>query len=315
MLRHLFQILIITHLAFLNVQFTFAESFSASVQQIQNETDNERPTLLYPNRGSRLYLHPAKTKCSALVLHGLFQSPKDMITISKSIFELGCNVYAPLLRAHWNQDHNSFKKISHKDWMQQSETALQKVADLGDKVFVVGHSAGGLLAFDLATRFPEKISGLFLFAPALKLYPVVELGIQFGNLFGIAPRNKTNIDLEYDLYPKPVRGGQLVSKLIQHIFGKRDQLRTIKYDQLRTPTKLFFTTQDELIDRHEMNNFAQIISNQPDSSVMQFDDGITHDNIQRGFADVVPNAPMSWMNPRIHEIQSEISNLIQTINR
>jgi carboxylesterase len=81
----------------------------------------------------------------------------------------GCTVLAPLLPGHGTQPAD-LNRVRWQDWTAAAETAYADLAGRTDQIVVGGFSMGGLLALHLGfTVPPDKLRGLALFAPGLRL--------------------------------------------------------------------------------------------------------------------------------------------------
>ena len=103
-------------------------------------------------------------KKAVLIIHGFAGTTKDQ----EPLF------YA--LNSTWTYDTYNFVLPGHdrvtysinKDmWIKSAEEHLEKLVNLGyKKVYVVGHSMGGVLATHLALKYPKYVKKLVLLAPA-----------------------------------------------------------------------------------------------------------------------------------------------------
>ena len=102
---------------------------------------------------------------------------------------------------------------------------LNVAVNLGEKIILVGHSNGGLIAFNLSTN------------------------------------PKTQIDSEYDQYQKPAQAGILVSNLILATFGSTEESRAKAYLKMKVPTLIFTTADDDVISHEELLNTQKTAPN------------------------------------------------------
>lgn len=117
----------------------------------------------------------------ALLCHGFTGSPQSLSPWAAALTRVGCTVRVPLLPGHgtcW-QDLN---RTGWQDWYACVERSLLRLAsgDLspGDaghnahesrRVIVGGLSVGGALALRLAQQHPDKVAGVMLVNPAVRL--------------------------------------------------------------------------------------------------------------------------------------------------
>jgi carboxylesterase len=101
-----------------------------------------------------------------LLLHGFTGTPWDVRPLGEGLAQAGCFVRAPRLPGH-GLAPEAMAEVGWRDWEQAAEDGL---ASLGPRarVFVAGLSMGALLSLVLAGRYPERIRGLALIAPAVR---------------------------------------------------------------------------------------------------------------------------------------------------
>jgi esterase/lipase len=275
--------------------------FERAVGKIKLEILENEKVILFHSRNTRILHHNKPTSCVILNIHGLYQSPKDQISIAEYFFKKGCNVYSPLLRAHWMTDKLAFQKIRNEDWSKQIYESYLISRGLGHEVFVVGHSTGGTLAWELAvflSTVPNEISklkGILLLAPALKLNFGVKLLAKFASLFNLGRFNKNGFDVEYDAYYKDSFAGVLVNQLALRVSEMKPKNHI--------PQVLIYTT---ILDGTVMNSEVNRIKKECPSMIdwREYPEtyGIFHDSIQRGILDIPDGAPQSWINQNLESV-------------
>ena len=103
-----------------------------------------------------------------LILHGIFGSSDNWLTISKSIAEQGFAVYALDQRNHGRSPHDAAFDYEHlaadlRGFIQQQNL---------HKPILLGHSMGGKTVMQYAMNYPETFSKLVIVDIAPKFYPV-----------------------------------------------------------------------------------------------------------------------------------------------
>lgn len=107
---------------------------------------------------------------TAVLFHGLSDSPYYMKDLAKLLYQNGYRVIVPLLKGH-GYDYSKFEKVTSEEWQRQSLEVVQKASASGQEIVLGGFSNGGLLASLLAAnpQIQARIKALLLFSPALRL--------------------------------------------------------------------------------------------------------------------------------------------------
>lgn len=112
-------------------------------------------------------LHEGRTKYSALLIHGLNDSPYYMKDIAQVLFSQGYNVITILLDGHGTSAED-MKTTTYIQWIKNLYLGLSIAKKLGENVLVGGFSTGGLLS-TYAALDTTDVKGILLFAPALAI--------------------------------------------------------------------------------------------------------------------------------------------------
>jgi esterase/lipase len=114
-------------------------------------TDEERKQLNY--LGSMLHqeptkLHGVRTEKVIVFFHGYSSSPQQFRQLGERFYQLGYNVLVPLLPHHGMADRklDNLSRLRAEELRDCADTSVDIAAGLGDKVFVGGLSAGGVIA-------------------------------------------------------------------------------------------------------------------------------------------------------------------------
>jgi esterase len=92
-----------------------------------------------------------------IILHGLYGSSDNWVTIAKALSE-NFTVYLPDLRNHGQSPHD----ITH-DYDSMRDDLFELVSELKlRKFFLAGHSMGGKCAVSFALKWPERLLGLLV---------------------------------------------------------------------------------------------------------------------------------------------------------
>jgi esterase len=92
-----------------------------------------------------------------IILHGLYGSSDNWVTIAKNISGK-YTVYLPDLRNHGRSPHSP-----EHTYAAMADDLFEMVEDLGiDKFILAGHSMGGKVAMSFALNWPEKLNSLIV---------------------------------------------------------------------------------------------------------------------------------------------------------
>ena len=112
---------------------------------------------------------------TAVLIHGLSDSPGSMVEVAKIYKGRGYNVLTVLLRDHGLSDpelrHDLRENIKLSNLREDIDKVMSIAYKMSDseKVALAGYSLGGALATDTADRYSGKISSLALMAPLFKM--------------------------------------------------------------------------------------------------------------------------------------------------
>jgi pimeloyl-ACP methyl ester carboxylesterase len=127
------------------------------------------------NRSFALLHESAPPKGIAIMLHGFNAGTKQMEALAKQAYDKGYDVLVPsllghgLVRADGTEDNRLMPRAGeYLEWRR----FLDRLATLGapaDRITLIGHSGGGMLALHLAERHPELIEKVIASSPLLEL--------------------------------------------------------------------------------------------------------------------------------------------------
>jgi len=130
-----------------------------------------------------------QTEYCLLYLHGFSASPMEGYpTHLKLGKDLGMNLYVPRLADHGLDTPDALLKSTPENLWNSAKEALVLAKALGKKVILVGVSAGGVLALQMAADYPGDIAALILYAPCVKIATKgswilsTPLGLQLGRM-------------------------------------------------------------------------------------------------------------------------------------
>jgi len=146
------------------------------------------------------------------------------------------DVYAYTLPGH---EKDFLAKIDYNEWINDSEKHLQELLNKYNRVILIGHSMGGVIATHLATKY--KIKKLVLIAPAFDYFNF-EQNIEDIKDFKSIVKEKDNT-IYKDVATKLLRYSPLVLNEFRKLVNEyKNCVRDIK-----CPTLIIHGTDDEMV--------------------------------------------------------------------
>ena len=106
---------------------------------------------------------------AVIFVHGLMGSPTQFDDLARAVYDVGCTFSCILLPGH-GSGVMEFAKFGAADWQRHLQQEIDKIKNAYDRIFLVGHSMGGLLSLNASLKKENKISGVFLIATPLKVH-------------------------------------------------------------------------------------------------------------------------------------------------
>lgn len=137
----------------------------------QQINQSERSANLRPDNEARIVWadsnRKVKTPYSLVYIPGFSASWAEGDPVHKQLAQhFGCNLYLARPAEHGLTSPDAFKNMTPARYVASAERALAIGRALGDKVVVIGTSAGGMLSLYLAAHHPD-IHGLVLYSPCI----------------------------------------------------------------------------------------------------------------------------------------------------
>lgn len=106
-------------------------------------------------------------RCAVLFIHGVMATPRFWDSLVASL-PPDVSFVNLLLPGHGGTVKD-FGRVRRGEWQRHVHDALLRLKETHPRVYLVGHSMGGLLSILEAAEEPEGIAGLLLMAPALRI--------------------------------------------------------------------------------------------------------------------------------------------------
>jgi esterase/lipase len=146
-----------------------ALSYQEAVNRFSEIQSRERQQVS-PLAQSILLTHGYKTSRVVLFFHGYSSSPQQFRALGEKLFRTGFNVLIPRLPHHGIADRKltNLSQIEAAELRACADESVDIAVGLGDKVYVGGLSAGGVLTAWIAENRKE-VSRVLLIAPSFAL--------------------------------------------------------------------------------------------------------------------------------------------------
>ncbi len=123
------------------------DNYDEAVERIKMIRNEEKSIVREENR-TVLLTHDKKTKFSVILIHGYTNCPQQFGELGALFFEKGCNVIIPRMPRHglpnpYTKSHAKLTASSITAWV---DSVVDIAKGFGDKVVIIGISAGGTIA-------------------------------------------------------------------------------------------------------------------------------------------------------------------------
>lgn len=164
-------------------------------------------------------LQPQATRAVLCILHGAGEHCSRYINFGKYFFERSFAVYAVDFRGHGRSQGKRGDVTKYEEYLFDIDKIVQLARrELnGKKLFLIGHSLGGLTAALYALKYQESLSGVILLSPALNI--TIE----------VPAIKKTLGKLLYDVFPSLTMDNEIDPYLLSHDYTT---IREYKEDKL-----------------------------------------------------------------------------------
>ena len=294
-------------------------------QALQIFKDLQRHELqsgVLPENLSKIYLHPQKTARAALLITGLYDTPRFMNGLAQGLFNQGLNVVVLRLSGHGTGLVQDLLNVQYSYWLNDLETGLRIVRLLGNKTTLLGHSTGGTLSALAACRFPTEVDSVVLMAPALELRTSTKVAIRVSAEVGlnsdrVCPNpNEGGAGCYVMDFLNPVFKSQLQEKLpvvpaagLQVIsLGEYTQRYCgANFERLTRPVLMISTESDDVVD-HDYNVETATNNNWQKLIFLKSDD-VIHPSVPKSAGDEFAKNPRSH-NPYFDSMRGRIIDFI-----
>lgn len=194
-----------------------------------------------------------------LFIHGILGSP-DMFNKYIEQMPKEWSVYNMLLDGH-GKTVTDFAHTSMKKWKSQVDHTVYKLSIKYEKIIIVGHSMGTLLAINATEKYPTKIKQLFLLAVPLRIFlkpiaPLTALKVVFEEVSDSDPIAVAMRD-GYSVQPDKNLLGYLrwLPRYIE-LFKESRATRT-RARMIDVPCNVYLSRKDDMVSVHSEKYFTE----------------------------------------------------------
>jgi carboxylesterase len=188
--------------------------------------------------------HPTYERVGVLLLHGFTSHLNTVNGLVPYLERAGVDYEMPVLRGHGTR-FQDMRGVTARDWYDDAEAALMKLAGRVDRVVVVGLSMGGLVALELGMRHPEEIAGVVTVAAALRFKdPLAPLTPLLARLvpFWPSPESFNDLSLKVNCKNYPKFATDAFASLLAYAGDIRARL-----PELRVPIRILQSRRDQVV--------------------------------------------------------------------
>lgn len=220
----------------------------------------DRPNIKPGNQARIVWYNDSvhRTEYSILYLHGFTASHGEGEPTHRNVASaLGANLYLSRMAYHGIDTTVAMYKYTADRAWESAKEALMIARQIGKKVIIIGTSAGGMHALMLAKHYPDLVSGLVLYSPAVKLYDPSAFiltkpwGMQVASMIiggEIYKKDLTNVGYDTVEYKKYWYSSYHLHALVELQNSIVHSMNADTFSQIRTPTLIIYTPKDDTVD-------------------------------------------------------------------
>lgn len=143
------------------------DDYFQAVQQLEDWLKQE-PQTVNPQAGMRWFTQGQKSTQSIVLFHGYTNCPRQFYKLGEEFYLRGYNVLIPRFPGHAMHDRltTAISKVTTNELIGTANRAINLAHGLGEQVWVMGLSMGGVLATWAAFNRPD-IHGAVIISPAI----------------------------------------------------------------------------------------------------------------------------------------------------
>jgi len=192
------------------------------------------------------FLENSTGKGIVIFIHGFMGSPRQFDKLAECVYRAGFSAASVLLPGH-GSTAKEFSSGTMESWLNHVYAETERFL-WHDKIYLVGHSMGGLLAINTAVKYGERVSGIFLIACPFKFrtFSKQTISVRLKQAFcnkrhpmKAAYLTSSSIQLRPSIIWRIVKPTSELKKLMQ--------ITKDKLHDIRVPVTAVYSAYDELV--------------------------------------------------------------------
>lgn len=204
---------------------------------------------------------------AVLIIHGFAGGTYDQELLANNLELSGYDVYTFTLPGH---EKSILKKVTKEEWIDECKNQLEKLINHKyRKIYLIGHSMGGVLACYLAANYKE-VKKLVLAAPAFKYLTFEEENFKLLTAIKNSPKVLKDYKAE-DVFSRILQFPVSVVKEFMNLVDESQELPS----KITCPTLLIQGTSDQIVPVKSSEYVFDNLKSKNKKMIIL--DGVTHD--------------------------------------
>jgi carboxylesterase len=184
-----------------------------------------------------------------VVTHGFTANPIGTRPLGQRLAAEGYTVEVPCLPGH-GTTHRDLGRSRYADWHAALDRAVDHLAQGCEQVVLVGHSMGGTLSLDVASRRPEDIAGVVAINAQVSdpIQPLAKLAPLLQYVLPYVPRDLAGLPSDDIAKPGVKEGsyGMVAARAAQSLIEQLPRIRR-QLPSLTAPLLVAWSPQDHTV--------------------------------------------------------------------
>ncbi|OQW54429.1 MAG: hypothetical protein A4S09_06000 [Proteobacteria bacterium SG_bin7] len=258
-----------------------------------------------------------KAKTTVVFIHGVLGNSSQFYAMINEIFESArTNTIELTLPGHsrafsggtYSTSVEETKQFSSfENWVIAVEETVKIAKQLGQKTIIVGQSTGGLLAVDVALKYPHLVDALVLIEPALKVQGLINVGSCLSKIIpDIIVSGVAKLFGQHVPDTMSVEMGCEVQKLADQVFPPDKSHEGIAAN-VQVPVLLFNNEQDKIVSPEANRKFYSGLKNAKEYISINKEGSLGHGTVTFSHAAFLVEAISKFV--LIHKLESELAKI------